>query len=124
MFEIDIERDFSAAHCLRGYKGNCSALHGHNWAVQAVVRAETVDEVGIALDFRKLKSELDAILSELDHTNLNEHEMFTKANPTSELLAKYIYQELSEKMNDGNVKVYKVRVCESPGSGASYMELS
>ena len=45
MFEIDIERDFSAAHCLHGYKGNCSALHGHNWSVRVIVRAETVDNV-------------------------------------------------------------------------------
>lgn len=120
MFEIDIERDFSAAHCLRGYKGNCSALHGHNWSVQAVIRAKSVDEVGIAVDFRKLKGELDQILNELDHTNLNEHKMFKTANPTSELLAKYIYEKLADKMNDSNVTIHKVRVCESPGSGASY----
>jgi 6-pyruvoyltetrahydropterin/6-carboxytetrahydropterin synthase len=122
MYEIDIVREFSAAHCLRGYQGNCSALHGHNWAVQVFVRAKEVDNVGIAVDFRKLKQELDAILNELDHTNLNELDMFKDNNPTSELIAKYIYLILKEKINDSNVNVYKVRVCESPGSGASYFE--
>ena len=122
MFEVDIVREFSAAHCLRGYQGNCSSLHGHNWSVQVFVRAEKLDDIGIAVDFRKLKEELDIILEELDHTNLNDIAAFKAENPTSEFLAKYIFILLKDKMNDDNVSVYKVRVCESPGSGASYFE--
>lgn len=120
MFEIDITREFSAAHCLRGYQGNCSELHGHNWTVMAVVKSPTLDEIGIALDFRKLKSELDAILDEFDHTNLAENESFKELNPTSEVLAMVIYKKLSAKLNDGRICVDRVRVCESPGSGATY----
>jgi 6-pyruvoyltetrahydropterin/6-carboxytetrahydropterin synthase len=122
MYEIDIERDFSAAHSLRGYQGNCSALHGHNWKVQAVVQAEKLDEIGIAVDFRKLKLELDKILEELDHCNLSELEYFQQANPTSEMIAKLIFDKLSLNINTKNVRVTKVRVCESPGSGATYYE--
>lgn len=120
MYELDISRDFSAAHSLCGYNGNCSALHGHNWTVQVFVRAAELDQIGIAVDFKKLKKELDAILEELDHTHLNENDDFKTVNPTSEVIAKYIYSKLSVKINDGNVKVYRVRVCESPTSGASY----
>jgi 6-pyruvoyltetrahydropterin/6-carboxytetrahydropterin synthase len=120
MFEIDITREFSAAHYLRGYQGDCSALHGHNWTVQAIVKSPTLDEIGIALDFRKLKAELDDILDEFDHTNVSDHEAFTELNPTSEVLAMVIYEKLSERLNDGCIKVDRVRVCESPGSGATY----
>ncbi len=120
MFEVDIERDFSAAHCLRGYQGNCSNLHGHNWTVQVYVRAEKLDEVGIAVDFRKLKGETEQLLDEFDHTNISELEYFKDSNPTSELIAKVIFNKLSEKLNDNRVKVHRVRVCESPGSGATY----
>ncbi len=49
MFEIDITRDFSAAHRLSGYQGDCSNLHGHNWTVMAVVQANELDEIGIAV---------------------------------------------------------------------------
>ena len=122
MFEIDINRSFSAAHCLRGYQGECAALHGHNWTVQAVLRVKELDEIGIAVDFKKLKSELDAILDEFDHTNLSDHAEFQKLNPTSEIIAKSIYQKLSLKINCSNVKVYKIKVCESPNSGATYFE--
>ena len=120
MFEIDIERDFAAAHCLKGYNGDCSALHGHNWIVQAFVKTGDLDEIGIAVDFRRLKQEIDDILSQLDHSCLNDLEVFKDKNPTSENLAKYIYEELTERMNTESVTVSRVRVCESPGSGATY----
>ena len=120
MFEVDIERDFSAAHFLRGYDGNCSKLHGHNWVVEAVVAADSLDEVGIAVDFRVLKRELDAILSELDHSCLNDLDIFKGVNPTSEKIAEYIYHALSSSLAMEGVGVASVRVCESPGAGATY----
>lgn len=122
MFEIDIQRDFSAAHMLRGYNGNCSALHGHNWTVQVTVSSPVLDNIGIAVDFRALKNELDTIITELDHTNLNEMAPFIDKNPTSEQLAKYIFDRLAIKLNNDTIKVSKIRVCESPGSGATYFE--
>ena len=122
MYEIDIQREFSAAHTLKGYNGNCSALHGHNWTVQVIVSSPVLDDIGIAVDFRALKKELDIIITELDHTNLNEVAPFTKDNPTSEQLARYIFNRLSEKLNTENITVSKIRVCESPGSGATYFK--
>ncbi len=120
MFEIDIQREFAAAHSLRGYNGNCSSLHGHNWVVQAFVKTADLDKIGIAVDFRSLQKEIDEILDELDHSCLNELDAFSDKNPTSENLAKYIFEKLSGCFNTENVKVSKVRVCESPGSGATY----
>lgn len=120
MFEIDIEKEFSAAHCLVGYDGNCANLHGHNWAVRVHVRANELDRIGIALDFKKLKSELLAILDELDHKNLAMVPPFDKINPTSENLAKYLFGRMSAKIDSDTVKVHRVRVSESNGSGATY----
>ena len=124
MFELDIEREFSAAHCLDGYKGNCANRHGHNWTVQAFVQAESLDDVGIALDFKSLKRELDAILSSFDHKDLNLLPEFAKENPTSERLSQIIYKRLAERLAaiGAKAKVSKIRVCESRSSGASYFE--
>lgn len=122
MFELDIRREFSAAHSLRGYNGNCSNLHGHNWVVQIFICSEELDKVGIAMDFKLLKKELDVILEGLDHKNLNEHSAFKEKNPTSENLAMFIYRELASKINTESIRVSKVRVCESSNSGASYYE--
>ena len=122
MYEIDIQREFSAAHMLKGYNGNCSALHGHNWTVQATVSSLLLDDIGIAVDFRSLKEELDIIIAELDHTNLNDMPPFQQDNPTSEQLAKCIFDRLTAKLNTEHISVTKIRVCESHGSGATYFE--
>jgi len=122
MFEVDINREFSAAHKLKGYKGNCASLHGHNWTVTVTVRSEKLDKIGIAVDFRKLKTELDAVLVKLDHSNLNDLNIVCSPNPTSECIAKFIFDRLSAKINGKGVKVSKVRVSESKDTGASYYE--
>jgi 6-pyruvoyltetrahydropterin/6-carboxytetrahydropterin synthase len=122
MYEIDIQRDFSAAHCLAGYPGNCARLHGHNWVIQAVLRTPRLDDLGIACDFRRLRGELDAVLADFDHRNLSELPEFKEVNPTSERLASMIFQRLAARINDGNLRVVRIRVCESPNSGATYYE--
>ena len=122
MVEIEIERCFSAAHQLRGYNGNCSNLHGHNYRVTVTVRSNELDRIGIALDFRKLKQELDSLLEEYDHRNLSELPEFQEINPTSEVLARTIYRRMGEKMNEGPIRVWKVRVGESDSSAVTYFE--
>ena len=122
MFEIEIERCFSAAHQLRGYNGNCSNLHGHNYRVTVTVRSNELDRIGIALDFRKLKQALDSLLEEYDHRNLSELPEFQEINPSSEVLARTIYRRMGEKMNEGPIRVWKVRVGESDSSAVTYFE--
>ena len=124
MFELDITRDFSAAHSLRGYNGDCSSLHGHNWTVQVFISADQLDEVGIAMDFKLLKQELNRVLEEFDHKCLNDLPMFADRNPTSENIAMYIYGRLKPVVaaSSPHARLRRVRICESPTSGASYSE--
>ena len=122
MYELEVFRSFSAAHQLKGYNGDCAKLHGHNWQVAIVMQVKELDNVGIGVDFKVLKRELDRILDEFDHSNLSELECFKTMNPTSENIAHLIYKKLAESMNDGNVKVAKVKISESPNSTAAYYE--
>ena len=122
MFEIEIDRSFSAAHQLRGYNGDCCNLHGHNYKVTVTVRSAEQDEIGIALDFKKLKAGLDELLAELDHKFLNDVPGFESINPTSENIAKTIFDRLASKLNDSRIRVHKVRISENKSSGASYFE--
>ena len=122
MFDIEIRRTFSAAHQLKGYDGDCRNLHGHNYNVIAVVRTDVLNEVGIALDFKLLKASLDEILDGYDHKNLSELPEYSRINPTSEVMARNIYRRLSEKLNDGTIKVHSIRIEESASSGCTYFE--
>ena len=121
MFELDITRDFSAAHRLVGYNGLCSALHGHNWTVQVFIRATKLDEIGIAADFTVIKRELTAILESFDHKYLNDLPDFKGINPTSENIAKILFEKLDGAVKIPGVTLDRVRVCESPTSGATYI---
>ncbi len=122
MFEVTVEVSFSAAHQLRGYKGNCENMHGHNWRVQVNVMAERLNEIDIALDFRDLKKISREVVAPLDHAFLNDVFPFTEKNPSSENIAKWIYDSLKKKINDEVLRVAAVTVWESDTASASYYE--
>ncbi|WP_022665123.1 6-carboxytetrahydropterin synthase QueD [Desulfospira joergensenii] len=122
VYEICVTDHFAAAHALKGYDGNCSNLHGHNWIVEAHIQCFKLNKLGIGIDFRDVKGVVKDVLSKLDHTNLNEVVEFSSINPTSENLAKFLYKELSRRLNTEHIKVSKIMVFESPGCGSSYRE--
>ena len=121
-FEIYVKEHFSAAHCLWGYPGDCARMHGHNWTVEVYVQCTELNEIGVAVDFRDIRQALREVLAGMDHYNLNELETFKDINPTSENIAKYLYEQLARVLNTQRVRVSKVRVTETPGAGASYWE--
>ena len=122
IFEVSIETEFSAAHALRGYPGDCARLHGHNWIVRVSVRCRELDETGIGIDFRVVKDHVKSVLKGLDHCNINELTPFQKVNPSSENIARYLYGEISRRLNSDRVKVAKVGVSETRDAGACYWE--
>jgi 6-pyruvoyltetrahydropterin/6-carboxytetrahydropterin synthase len=65
---------------------------------------------------------LGAILEELDHTYLNEHPYFKKNNPSSENMAKYIYDRLNKKLSTIDHRLSTVTVWENERSCATYTE--
>lgn len=121
MYELVIRSQFAAAHNLRDYGGKCEALHGHNWHVEVVVRADFLGEGGMVVDFRILKEEVEGVLMTLDHTYLNDLPYFQNEEPTTEHIARYIYTALSERLHRYQVTPYKVTAWESDKTGASYI---
>ncbi|MEI8348754.1 MAG: 6-carboxytetrahydropterin synthase QueD [Candidatus Omnitrophota bacterium] len=122
MFRIKVIQTFSAAHSLRGYKGKCESLHGHNWRVEAVICGSSLNATGMVIDFGKVKEMLTEILDELDHTHLNKIAYFRKNNPSSEHIAKYIYQRLEAYMREKECKVEEICIWETDTSCAAYSE--
>ena len=122
MYEINIITTIAAAHRLRGYKGKCEEIHGHNWKVEVYVQADKLDNLGMVMDFKILKKKTEQFLRVYDHKFLNEVAPFDKINPTSENLAKSVYEELSKKINNKNCKVSSVKVWESDDAAATYCE--
>jgi 6-pyruvoyltetrahydropterin/6-carboxytetrahydropterin synthase len=122
MYKLKVCTSFAAAHCLIHYQGDCENLHGHNWKVEVSVTAKELDKAGLGLDFKLLKSETDDLLKTLDHKYLNELEPFRENSPSSENIARFIYREMSLKLNNDSIKVDMVTVWESDSACASYYE--
>lgn len=119
MFEITVKTDFAAAHRLNNYHGACENLHGHNFIVEVSVLCNKLDNSYIAIDFRELKKIVKNIVSRLDHTYLNDHDYFKNTNPTSEMIAKYIYEQTEATLGK-NCRPRKVSVYETQNSKATY----
>lgn len=118
MHELKVESSFSAAHHLLNYNGECENQHGHNWKVEAYIRGTELDKSNLLIDFKVLKKELNAILDTLDHKDINTLKDFEGVSPSSEIISKYIYKKLKERI----ACTYKVSVWETERACASYFE--
>jgi 6-pyruvoyltetrahydropterin/6-carboxytetrahydropterin synthase len=120
-YEVMIERNFSSAHQLRGYKGKCENLHGHNYKIEIYVRGSELNNIGLLIDFGDVKSAADEVIKYLDHRNINELPPFdVELNSSAENLARFILEYVASRVDDGRVQVYKVRCFETPTGIATY----
>ncbi len=86
------------------------------------MRAQRLNEIGIAIDFQELKRETKNITNQLDHTFINDVFPFTEINPSSENIAKWIFECLGKKLEGRDIKLSKITVWESEMAAASYVE--
>ncbi len=120
MYEITILSHFSGAHRLRYLHGQCEDLHGHNWKIEVSVTSRRLRKEGVGLDFGILKKEVAKILNTLDHKFLNELPYFSKREPSSENIAKYIFDQLQPETRKHAVTLKKVTAWESETASATY----
>jgi 6-pyruvoyltetrahydropterin/6-carboxytetrahydropterin synthase len=98
MYTIWKDFSFAAAHAIRGHTGGCERLHGHNYRVRVHLRARRLDGLGMVLDFADLKAIMEEVLGGFDHRVLNEVPPFDERNTTAELLAEYVYDQVSRRL--------------------------
>jgi 6-pyruvoyltetrahydropterin/6-carboxytetrahydropterin synthase len=110
--EIYKEFTFEAAHSLphvpAGHK--CARLHGHSYRVRVYVSGVVDPKLGWVLDFADIKVAFKPLLARLDHYYLNE--IPGLENPTSEVLAIWIWNELGDSL-PGKSGVYVSETCNS-----------
>jgi 6-pyruvoyltetrahydropterin/6-carboxytetrahydropterin synthase len=120
MYELKIVSHFAAAHQLRNFGGKCEDLHGHNWKVEVYVSGQKLEDNGLLIDFKIIKDKTNEILERLDHKFINEIEYFKETNPSSENIARYIFDSLTPDINDRNISVNRVTAWESETACATY----
>jgi 6-pyruvoyltetrahydropterin/6-carboxytetrahydropterin synthase len=121
-YTLKVVTDFASAHSLRGYPGACQRLHGHNWKLEAEVVATALDELGMGIDFKAIKTVAREVAGELDHQYLNDIKPFDEINPTAENIAAYIFRGLSQKLNNQRVRVSAITLWETERACVKYTE--
>lgn len=119
MYELVVKTHFAAAHRLRDYPGDCERLHGHNWKIDVRIRSAHLDDLGMVADFREVKGLVKSVIEKLDHHYLNEIVPFDKVNPTTENIARFLFEELAKVLPEG-VEPASVTTWESDGCGVCY----
>jgi 6-pyruvoyltetrahydropterin/6-carboxytetrahydropterin synthase len=117
-----VEETFSAGHALRGYKGKCENVHGHNYRVRVTLEGPQLDAIGLLVDFTRLKAIVREIMGRLDHQFVNDLEPFKTVNPSAENMAKYFYDEVTRGLKDlpAGARVTDVILWETDTSRARY----
>lgn len=123
-FKIRVRLEFSAAHHIPGYEGDCARPHGHNFKVDVEAIASKLNTIGIAVDFRDLKACLKSVLSRFDHQNLNDLPPFNDVNPTAEVIARVLFEEITSQIGSqpalNAIRIQEVTVWETDTSCASF----
>jgi 6-pyruvoyltetrahydropterin/6-carboxytetrahydropterin synthase len=131
MYTVTRELTFSYGHRLLQYSGKCARLHGHNGRLRVTLSSESLDAVGMVVDFFDIKKTLSSWIDEhLDHWMiLHEDDPATAAlrklgepltvvsfNPTAENLARHVFDYLKS----AGMPVVEVRLEETDSCAASY----
>jgi len=122
MYRINVISSFPGAHKLNDYPGTCKNLHGHNWKIRVQLGTQKIDKLGMAIDFKIVKERLNELIARFDHQYLNDLEWFIDQNPTSENIARVIYNELKKSFEKDDVSMIEVEVWESDLTSIVYSE--
>ena len=117
---MKIVSHMAAAHQLRNFHGKCENLHGHNWKIEVYVTGKDLEENGILVDFRQIKQATQEVINELDHRFLNDLQYFKEVNPSSENIARHIFDSVGKLLNNDRVRVSRVTAWESDSACATY----
>lgn len=119
MFTVFKDFTFAAGHAIRGHRGGCQNLHGHNYRVRVHVAAAALDELGMVIDFADLKRILSGVVGRFDHAVINDIPPFDVRNTTAELLSQYVFEEVATRLPEGR-SVRRVEIWETETSCAIY----
>jgi 6-pyruvoyltetrahydropterin/6-carboxytetrahydropterin synthase len=111
---------FEAAHHLPTFPDGhkCRRLHGHSFYFDVIVEGEVDPAKGFLIDYGDIQKAVEPTVRRLDHYHLNEIEGL--GNPTSEVLAVWIYDRLKGELPQLSAIIVRetcTSSCEYRGAG-------
>ena len=124
MFDVTVTTTISASHHLRGYKGKCENVHGHNYRIRVTIEGEQLNSIGLLVDFVEMKRLMKEIIEYWDHKFINDLPPFDEINPTAENMAKWFFERMQEGLANGvaevPARIKEVKVWETDRNIATY----
>ncbi len=120
MFEAAYETSFCATHRLTSKGEFIEPLHGHDWRVEVVAASDSLDEIGVVIDFEHLKNAVGEVAKRFHYGDLNAHPAFAALSPSAEAVARYFFDEVRAQLGAEGALLRRVRVWEAPGCSAVY----
>ena len=118
MFSLTVRTHFAAAHAIV-MGGVREPIHGHNWEVVVGVEGDRLDADGLLCDFHAVEAALASIVAPFHNRSLNDVPPFDVVNPTAELVARHVVEELSRRLRHvlapAGARVAFASVTEAPG---------
>jgi 6-pyruvoyltetrahydropterin/6-carboxytetrahydropterin synthase len=121
LFEVAYETTFCATHRLTENGNPIEPNHGHDWRVEAVAAGETLDRIGVVLDFEHLKKVLCEVAARFHYKDINEAPDLQGQSPSAEVVARYFFDEVRKGLGREGRHLRRVRVWEAPGCSATYL---
>ena len=121
--------DFSMGHAVVGHDSGCQHLHGHNYRIHFHCRAANLNELGMVIDFKDIKSKLcqwlednwdhKMVLWSQDHRatmlqSIHEPVVMVPFNPTAENLAEFLLKVMAPaELSDTYIECYAIDLWET-----------
>jgi len=135
MWKLSVQKSVDFAHALSSYPGKCARVHGHTWLFTLTVYVRNLNDLGMGIDYKDLKEILGNGIEGLDHRLIVDssapvpnslgysvlNAVKVDYNPTSENLAKFVYQKIKPQLS-GMVEKFEISVSETPGVLCTYSE--
>jgi 6-pyruvoyltetrahydropterin/6-carboxytetrahydropterin synthase len=120
VYEVAYETTFCATHQLTLDGKPIEPVHGHDWRVEVVAAGDTLDRIGVVVDFEHLKKATGEVAAEFHYKDINAHPAFAGQSVSAELVARYFYEAVRRGLGDEGRHLSRVRIWEAPGCSAVY----
>lgn len=121
MYRVVVRGHVMVAHSLADpFFGPAQALHGATYVVEAAFFRRELDEHAAVIDIGAAGNALRSVLSGLTYRNLDDHPAFTGALTTTEVIARYIADQLLDGPLTAGLARLDVVLRENPDAWAGY----
>jgi 6-pyruvoyltetrahydropterin/6-carboxytetrahydropterin synthase len=121
MYAVTVRDHIMVAHSLpRPVFGPAQALHGATYVVEATFRRRELDDDGIVVDIGAATTALEDTLNQLRYRNLDEHPAFSGIVTSTEVIARWIADRLTQSPVLDALDGLEVVLRESPDAWVSY----